>query len=98
MGKALLKLGANHGVVSNEVARLDQEVEEIEAASASLQFFIGVDRRLEGLLQERGKVRISGCDEFAKLVLDLVPLGQHLVTCEDAVTGVGRQRLSDRTS
>ena len=31
VGKALLQLGANAAVVSNEVARLDQEIEEIEA-------------------------------------------------------------------
>ena len=63
VGKALLQLGANAVVVSNEVARLDQEIEEIEAAGASFQFFIGADRRLQRLLKERGKVRITGGDE-----------------------------------
>ena len=87
VGKALLQLGANAAVVSNEVARLDQEIEEIEAAGASLQFFIGADRRLQRLLKKRRKVRITGGDECAKIVLDLIPLGQHLVTCESAVTG-----------
>jgi hypothetical protein len=32
VGKALLQFSANTVVVSNEVARLDQEIEEIEAA------------------------------------------------------------------
>jgi hypothetical protein len=75
VGKSLLQLGANAAVVSNEVARLDEEIEEIEAAGASLQLFVAPDRRLQRLLKEWGKVRITGGDESAKVLLDLIPFG-----------------------
>ena len=72
-------------VVPNEVAGLDQQVEEIEAACPSLQFRIGIDRGLQRLLKKRRQVRITSRYERVELLLDLVPLDQHLVAGEDAV-------------
>ena len=63
VSEALLQLGANAAVVSNEIARLDQEIEEIETTGVSLQVFIGADRRLQRLLKQRRKIRITGGDK-----------------------------------
>ena len=51
VSEALLEPGTDAGILPNEIAGLDQKVEEIEAARPSLQFFIGPDRRLQRLLK-----------------------------------------------
>ena len=43
VSEALLEPGTDASIFPNEVAGLDQKVEEIEAAGPSLQFFIGPD-------------------------------------------------------
>ena len=60
MRKALLQLRADKGIVANEVARLDQKIEEIELPALGLQGLVVRYRNLQGLMQQGRQVSIGG--------------------------------------
>ena len=68
MREALLQLFAHGKIVANQITGLDEQVKEIEIAPARFEFLIRGQRGLEGLLQQRSKIRIAPfkeCIEFS---------------------------------
>ena len=80
MREALLQLGAHALIVADEITRLDQEIDKIEAPSFSFQVLIGTHRRLQLLVEQRGKIGVARGNECIEIRLHLVPAVQHLIT------------------
>src|SRR6516164_1755315 len=59
MSKVPLQLVTHRRVVPDEIASLDKQVEEIEAAAARLEVLVSGERRLKRLLQKRSKICIA---------------------------------------
>src|SRR5579885_1777413 len=57
--EAGLQLAADGGIVAHEVARAQQEVEEVEAAGARLERLVGCDHLPQRIAQPRGEVGLG---------------------------------------
>ena len=76
VGEAAGQLGANGGVVPHQVARAQEQVEEIQASRALLQGLIGLAERPQLLAQTGGDVRIAAVEEGLQLRLRCIPPGE----------------------
>ena len=77
--EALLQLAAHAGIIANEIARLDEEVEEIEPPRLGLQELVVRDRRLQSFVEQRGEIGVARRDEGVEIGLGLVATGQDFV-------------------
>src|SRR6266545_1392153 len=82
MGEASLQLGPDTGVISDEIAGLDQKIEEVETPGARFQRFVSTDGGLQRLMQERSEVCVACRDECIQLLLYRVAAKEYLVTRE----------------
>ena len=74
MSEALLEPAAHGRVAANEVARLEQQVEEVEGAGAgSSASSYRVDRAPQFLLQRRGEVGVGIHPELVEVSAELLP-------------------------
>ena len=80
MREPVLQLGPYALVAKNEITRLDQEIEEIEAPSLLLQVLIGVHRCLQLLVEQWRKIGVACGDECIEIRLRLVTAAQHFIT------------------
>src|SRR5262249_40790432 len=80
MGEASLQLGPDTGVISDEIAGLDQKIEEVEAPGTRFQRFVSTDSGLQRLMQERSEICVVCRDECIQLLLYDVSADEHLVT------------------
>src|SRR5712671_1178219 len=64
MRESILQFRANPRVVANQVARDQQQVEEIEPSRAPLQIFVDIDQRPQFLAQQRREIRSCVVAEF----------------------------------
>ena len=53
-------------VIADEITRLDEEIEEIEAAGLRLQNLVVRDRPLQRLMEERGEIGFARGDERSR--------------------------------
>ena len=67
------------GIIANEVAGLDEEVQKIEPTRFGLENLIVGNRRLQSFVKQRREIRIAGRDEGLEIGLGLVAAGQDLV-------------------
>ena len=72
MADASLQLAANSGTVSDQIARLDEEVEEIEPPGLGLQDLVSCNRRLQRVMQKRGEIGVARRNEGIEISLGLV--------------------------
>ena len=72
MAEALLQLAANDSVIAQEIARLDEKVQEIEPPGLGLQGLVGLNRRLQSVMQEGSEIRIARLNESIEIGLGLV--------------------------
>src|SRR5262249_22272718 len=79
MRKVPLQLVTHRRVVADEIASLDEQVEEIEAAAARLQFLVSGERRLKRLLQKRSKICIALAQKSVEVGFHSASECQHLV-------------------
>ena len=84
VGEALLQLATHAGIIANEIARLDEEVEEIEPPRLGLQELVVRDRRLQSVVEQRSEIGIARRDEGVEIGLGLVAAGQDLVPRQSA--------------
>ena len=75
VGEALLQLTTHAGIIANEVAGLDKEVQKIEPPRFRLEDLIVGNRRLQGFVKQRREIRIAGRDEGVEIGLGLVAAG-----------------------
>src|SRR5262249_9402502 len=87
MGEASLQLGPDTGVISDEIAGLDQKIEEVEAPGTRFQRFVSTDSGLQRLMQERSEICVVCRDECIQLLLYDVSAEEHLVTRECPESG-----------
>src|SRR5690606_10602672 len=59
MREASLELGARFGVVTDEIAREGEQIEEVEHATTSLQRFVAGDHALQLELEPRGELFVA---------------------------------------
>ena len=74
MADASLQLAANRGAVSDQIPRLDEEVEEIEPPGLGLQDLVGCNRRLQRVMQKRREIGVARLDEGVEIGLGLVSM------------------------
>ena len=87
-GEAPLEVGADRVVVAHQIARLDQQVDEVEAAGVALEVAEGFDRRLQLVAQARGQMRIRDPLEVLQHVHDpAMPIEHRLPVDALAVAG-----------
>src|SRR5690349_18288434 len=79
MSKVPLQLITHRRVVADEIASLDEQVEEIEAAAARLEFLVSGERRLKRLLQKRSKICIALAQKGVEVSFYGISERQHLV-------------------
>src|SRR5262245_25555217 len=84
MRKPALQVLPDTAVVAHEIARLDEQIEEIQAPRLRLQKFIVGDRVLQCLMEERGEIGFARGDERLKLSTHAIAAGQHFVACQIA--------------
>ena len=78
MAEALLQLAANDSVIAQEIARLDQKVQEIEPPGLGLQDLIGLKRRLQSVIQEGSEIRVARLNESIEIGFCLVSKREEL--------------------
>ncbi len=84
VGEALLQVTTHAGVIANEVAGLDEEVQKIEPPGFRLENLIVGDRRLQSFVKQRREIRIAGRDEDIEIGLGPVAAGQDLIPQQSA--------------
>ena len=72
MAEALLQLAANDSVIAQEIARLDEKVQEIEPPGLGLQGLVGLNRRLQSVMQEGSEIGVARLNESIEIGLGLV--------------------------
>ena len=72
MREAILQLGAHRRIVADQVARNQQQVQEVQAPRAALQVFVDTDDRPQLVAQERREIRAR---IVAKLLQPLMQFG-----------------------
>ena len=72
MADASLQLAANSRTISDQIARLDEEVEEIEPPGLGLQDLVGCNRRLQSVMQKGGEIGVARRNEGIEIGLGLV--------------------------
>ena len=82
--EALLQLAAHAGVIANEIARLDEEIEEIEPPRLGLQEFVVRDRRLQRFVEQRREIGVARRNEGVEIGLDPIATGQDFVPRQGA--------------
>ena len=88
--EARLEAAPHAGVVAHQIARAEQQIEEVERAGARLELVVAVDRAAQLALQQRGEVGVRGHPELIEARLERRP-GLHHAFARDAVA-VGRCR------
>ena len=58
--EALAELAAHIGVVADQIARLDQQIEEVERAGFLLALFVALQALAHLLVKERGEIGVGG--------------------------------------
>src|SRR5262249_38613309 len=94
MGEASLQLGPDAGIISDEIARLDQKIEEVETPGARFQRFVSADGRLQRLMQKRSEICVACRDECIQVLLYRVSAEEHLVTRECPESGAPKSLVS----
>ena len=77
--EARLEAPADAGVVAHEIARAEQQIEEVERAGARLQLVVPIDRAAQLLLQERGEIGVRVQPELIESGLERDTRLQHAV-------------------
>src|SRR6478736_2147711 len=70
--EALLQLAAHAGMIANEIAHLDEEVEEIEPPRLGLQEFVVRDWRLQSVVEQGSEIGVARSNEGVQTGLGLV--------------------------
>src|SRR5271165_2679679 len=70
MADASLQLAANGGTISDQIARLDEKVEEIEPAG--LEDLVSCNRPLQSVMQKGGEIGVARRNEGIEISLGLV--------------------------
>ena len=60
MREPLLKRGPHLVMIAHQIARADQQIEEIERTEPRLRHFIAIDRLPQFALQQRREIRVRG--------------------------------------
>jgi hypothetical protein len=84
VGEALLQLIAHAGIIANEVAGPNEEIQKIEPPRFGLEDHIVGDRRLQSFVKQRREIRIAGRDKGLEISLGPVATGQDLVSRQSA--------------
>ena len=79
MADASLQLAANSSAISDQIARLDEEVEEIEPPGLGLEDLVSCNRRLQRVMQERSKIGVARRNEGIEISLGLVSKREHFI-------------------
>src|SRR5262249_47355796 len=82
MCEAVLQLSSHSTMIANEVARLYEEVQEVETAGFRLQAVVIHDSRLQSLVQERGEISFARGDEGLQVGPHAISAGQYFVACQ----------------
>ena len=72
MAEAPLQLAANGGLSRDEIARLDEKVEEIEPPGLGLQSLVGGDRRLQGVMKQGSQIGVARLNEGIEIGFGVV--------------------------
>ncbi len=70
--EALLEAAAHLGIISNQVARLEKQIEKVERAGLRLRLLVRVRARAQLFAQERGEIGVRIGLEAGELGLQLV--------------------------
>src|SRR5262249_39635929 len=84
MAETLLQLMTDAGIISDEVAGLNEEIQKVELPRFGLEKLIVSNRRLQGFVKQRCEIRIAGRDEGFEIVFSLVAAGKDLVPRQSA--------------
>src|SRR5256885_15272451 len=82
MREALLELAAHAVVVAEEIARDEQEIEEIELARSRLHFFVRIDDALELDEEARREIGIGPIEQLLELFFDAGAAIEHVLAAE----------------
>ena len=78
VAEAPLEVAPYLGVVAHEVARLDEQVEEVHGTGPPLAVVVKPNRGAERLVHLRGQVRVGGVPERHERIHERVAGGDHL--------------------
>ena len=79
MAEAPLQLAANSGIIPDQIARLDEKVEEIEPPGLGLQDLVSCNRRLQSVMQKGGEIGVARLNEGIEIGLGLVSKREDFV-------------------
>jgi len=81
---APLQLVSDRGVIADEIASLDQEIEKIEQPGTSLEELVFGNGCHKGLVQQRRQVGITRSDKGIQIGLGLISAREDLIAREIA--------------
>jgi hypothetical protein len=87
MSEALLQLFTHGRVVANEIARLDEQIKEIEVAATRLELLVCGERGLKRLLQKGSKVGVTFTQKDIKVGFHRVSACEHLIARQTSKGG-----------
>src|SRR5580658_8130382 len=82
MREAMLQLGAHRRIVANEVARDQQQIEEVEPPRAALEVLVNADYRPQLVAQQRREVRARVVAKFLQPLMQRGAPPENLVTLD----------------
>src|SRR5262245_57212466 len=84
MAETLLQLMTDAGIIADEVAGLNEEIQKIELPRFGLEKLVVSNRRLQSFVKQRREIRIAGRDEGFEIVFSFVAAGKDLVPWQSA--------------
>ena len=84
MADASLQLAANSSTITDEIARLDEEVEEIEPPGLALQDLVRRNRRLQRVMQKRGEIGVARLNEGVEIGLGFVSKREDFIALKNS--------------
>ena len=79
-GEPALEVFTNVGAVADQIARTQQQVEEVERAMRGLQPFVAVDASLQFLAEQRRQIGVGVGLERVELLQQRLMRGVHIGT------------------
>ena len=73
MAEAPLQLAANSGIVPDQIARLDEKIEEVEPSRLDLQGLVDCNRRQQGVMEKWSEIGVARLNEGVEISFGLVP-------------------------
>ena len=73
MAEAPLQLAANNGIVPDQIARLDEKIEEVEPSRLDLQGLVGRNRRPQGVMEKWSEIGVARLNEGVEINFGSVP-------------------------